>query len=617
MLAYNGAFVFSDEKGDMQGKQGFYAFDTRVLRDVRLRFDSKSVMVVRKAFNESITHYIGRVVLTRERVLRESYLEKLIFRNTREEKQRVSFSYSFDVPMEDIFEVRGFKEGLKREVSILRRDGSIHYVYRDIGGMIRGLEVRSNMDFKNGRFETFFEIPPLGERVFWVEFRPYINGKLPIKFIPAGKPLKNPAFFSKGWLNRIFERAVEDLNALTAFTEFGPVPLAGLPEFAAIFGRDSIITSYFLLPYFPEYAEGVLGVLAKLQGKKSESRSGEERGKIPHEFRFGELSQSGRAPFAPYYGTVDATPLYIILAAEYLRWTGNSELIENLRKNLNLTVEWILRKLEEGGGYIRYSPGELGNQGWKDSRGAIPMKDGTPTKPPVALVEVQGYAYRALMEAREITDHSKRELKREAKALKKRFNEDFWLDGYYALALDGENRPSEVVASNMGHLLITGIAEHEREIANRLFEEDMFSGLGIRTLSSEEKTYNPFSYHNGSVWPHDNAIMAMGLAEIGEREKAFRLAMAILRAVRNLNYTLPELFSGLERPTPTPRFNSPQAWSAASAFAFLTVLLGLEAEDELHIKPYLREFEVSAEVAFKGKRYRIRGLKDGYEIHLE
>ncbi|WP_456453076.1 glycogen debranching N-terminal domain-containing protein [Thermococcus sp.] len=614
MLAYNGAFVFSDEKGDMGGKHGFYAFDTRVLSDVRLMFDAKSVITVRKSFNESVAHYIGSVVLTRERVLRESYMERLTFRNATEGVQRVSFSYSFNVPMEDIFEVRGFKEGMEREVSIFRGEDDIRYAYRGVDGILRGLKVVSNMDFESGRFEADFELGPLEERTFWVEFMPYIEGRLPVRFVPGGKPLKNPVFSSREWLNRIFEKAVEDLNALTAFTEFGPVPLAGLPEFAAVFGRDSIITAYFLLPHFPEYALGVLRVLARFQGRREDRRRGEERGKILHELRLGELSQSGRAPFAPYYGTVDATPLYVMLAAEYLRWTGDSEPVESLRENLNLAVDWILKKLDEGDGYIRYSPGELGNQGWKDSRGAIPMKDGTPVRPPIALVEVQGYAYRALLEAGEITDHSKRELKVEAKALKKRFNNDFWLDGHYALALDGENRPSEVVASNMGHLLITGIADHEREIAERLFRKDMFSGLGIRTLSSEEKTYNPFSYHNGSVWPHDNAIIALGLREIGEMEKAFRLAMAVLNAARNLNYTLPELFSGIEKPAPTPRFNSPQAWGAASAFAFLRAILGLEAGKELHVSPHLRGFEVHAEVAFRGERYRIRGFEGGYEL---
>ncbi len=610
--------MFSDEKGDMKGKHGFYAFDTRVLKDVRLNFESGSLIHIRKSFNESITHYMGNVILTRERTLREAYVERLIFRNATDKRQRVSFSYSFRVPMEDIFEVRGFKEGFEREISISEGEKGTVYTYRGIEGIVRGLEVISNMDFENGRFEAVFELGPLEERTFYVEFRPYIEGSLPLRFVPDVKPLRNPAFSSMGWLNRIFERAVEDLNALTAFTEFGPVPLAGLPEFAAVFGRDSIITSYFLLPYFPEYSRAVLKVLAKFQGKKEEKRSGEERGKIFHELRLGELSQSGRAPFAPYYGTVDATPLYIILAAEYLRWTGDSGLVEEIKENLNLAVEWILRKLEEGDGYIRYSPGELGNQGWKDSRGAIPARDGSPVKPPVALVEVQGYAYRALMEAGELTDCCRRELKQEAKTLKKRFNEDFWLDGYYALALDGENRPSEVVASNMGHLLLTGIAEHEREIAARLFEEDMFSGLGIRTLSSEEKTYNPFSYHNGSVWPHDNAMIALGLIRIGEREKAFRTAMAVLNAARNLDFTLPELFSGLEKPVPALRFNSPQAWSAASAFAFMTVLLGLRAEKSLYISPYIpeQELEVHVEIAFRGKRYRARGFREGYEVQL-
>lgn len=270
-----------------------------------------------------------------------------------------------------------------------------------------------------------------------------------------------------------------------------------------------------------------------------------------------------------------------------------------------------MRRLDEGGGYIRYKGGLLANQGWKDSKEGIPTEEGTPTKPPVALVEVQGYAYKALMDAASLglTSLDPKMLKKEAEELKKRFNKDFWCDGFYALALDGDNVPSKVVSSNMGHLLFTGIAEHQEKIAERLFEEDMFSGWGIRTLSSKEKAYNPFSYHNGSIWPHDNAVIAIGLASIGEKEKARMLAEAIFKTAKFLpNSQLPELFSGLESEYPLlcPRANAPQAWSAASVFALLTALLGLKAEKELTVSPLLpKNFKVSALVRFRRKAYLI------------
>ncbi|RLF73446.1 aminotransferase, partial [Thermococci archaeon] len=492
----------------------------------------------------------------------------------------------------------------------LGKEGEYSYSGKD--KIRRNLKIKTNMRIEKGLAFAEITLEPFKKEILYLEFIPQISKEeLGVFLTEKSLILSNVVSTNLTWLDRVFEGAIEDLIALTAYTNYGMVPFAGIPYYACPFGRDSIITSWFLLPYYPQYAEGTLRFFAKIQGKKFNPVNEEEPGKIPHEFRFGELSHSRKMPFAPYYGTVDATPLYVILAAEYLRWTGDRNLIEELKPNLTAAVEWILRRFEGGRGYIRYKGGLLVNQGWKDSRDGIPTEEGTPTKPSIALVEVQGYAYKALMDAASLnlTSLNPKMLEKEAKALKRRFNKDFWCNGFYALALDGNNVPSKVVSSNMGHLLFTGIAEHQKEIADRLFKEDMFSGWGIRTLSSNEKAYNPFSYHNGSIWPHDNAVIALGLASIGEKEKAKALSEAIFKAAKFLpNSKLPELYSGLESEYPLlcPRANVPQAWSAASVFAFLTALLGLRVEKELTFSALLSEnLKVSVLIRFRGKPYLI------------
>lgn len=624
ILSYNGAFVVTRQDGDMKDDyDGFYVFDTRFLKGVRLKLDKSAILIgssqdgPRRAYSHFSIE--DKVVLLRKREIGDNgaYREELQFYNTSQEKVSLRVEYSFKVPIEDIFEVRKFGgQRIRRRIKTSLGEES-EYSYAGKDKIERNLKIKTNMKIQKGLALAELTLDPLEKGTLYLEFVPQVSKERLEVFLTATTfLLPNVVSTNLTWLDRVFERAIEDLTALTAHTNYGLVPFAGIPYYACPFGRDSIITSWFLLPYYPQYAEGTLRFFAKIQGKKFDPVSEEEPGKIPHEFRFGELSHSGKMPFAPYYWTVDATPLYVILAAEYLRWTGNRELIEELKPNLTAAVEWILRRLKEGGGYIRYRRGLLANQGWKDSKEGIPTEKGTPTKPPVALVEVQGYAYKALMDAASLglTSLDAKMLEKEAEELKKRFNKDFWCDGFYALALDGDNVPSKVVSSNMGHLLFTGIAEHQREIVERLFDEDMFSGWGIRTLSSKERAYNPFSYHNGSIWPHDNAIIALGLASIGEREKAKMLAEAIFNAAKFLpNYQLPELFSGLESEYPLlcPRANVPQAWSAASVFAFLTAVLGLKAEKELTVSPLLPEnLEVSALVRFRGKAYLIESKKE-------
>jgi glycogen debranching enzyme len=606
ILASNGAFTLTDEEGNMTGRyHGFYSLDTRFVRRAVLRVRPEPEFVgASSTFTTAVSHFSieGRGVLVRRRMLERAYTEELSFYNASDEPLGTEVLYTYEAPIEDIFQVRGFM-GLKEEEPLT---GGGFYS-RGSPGERRSLRVETNLDREGESLRARLELPPGGKERLYVRFVPEVSGKT--SSLLSGEPvaLKNTVFTGSVTLDGVFERAVENLSALTLSTVYGPVPLAGIPYFMCPFGRDAIITSLFLLPYYPEYAAGTLRLFASIQGRKNDPKSEEELGKIPHEFRLGKLAQSGAVPFGPYYGTVDATPLYVALAGEYLQWTGDMALIEELKPNLTMALEWVLRNLENE--YITYTPGILGNKGWKDSRDGIVDEDGKTPEPPIALVEVQGYAYWALKLAGELemTEHDPKALSREAEKLKKRFNSDFWVDGYYALALDGKGEPLRVVSSNTGHLLLTGIAKHEDEIAERLFQPDMLSSYGMRTLGSEEKAYNPFSYHRGSVWPHDNALIALGLTRIGRADLAKELAERVFAAAKLMpEKELPELYSGLDELVPVPRANSPQAWSAASVFALVTASLGMEAGDELTVQPAEGVNYLIRGVRFRGRDYLIR-----------
>ncbi len=613
ILADNGAFVLTDEEGNMTGRyHGFYSLDTRFVRKAILRMKPEPEFIgASSTFTTAVSHFsiAGRGVLVRRRRLDGSYSEGLSLYNTSGEPLNVEILYTYEAPIEDIFQVRGFM-GLKEETA-LRGAG---FYSRERPEERRSLRVKTNLEREDEDLKARLEIPPGGKAELYVRFIPEVIGKTSAFLRDERFVLQNPLFTGSITLDGVFERAVENLGALTLSTVYGPIPLAGIPYFACPFGRDAIITSLFLLPYYPEYAAGTLRLFASIQGKKNDPKSEEEPGKIPHEFRLGELAQSGEVPFGPYYGTVDATPLYVALAGEYFRWSRDEKLIDELRPNITMAVKWILEKLRDG--YITYVPGILGNKGWKDSRDAIVNEDGKPAKPPIALVEVQGYAYWALRLAGELelTELDPGMLLREAEKMRERFNRDFWVDGYYALALDGDGKALRVVSSNMGHLLITGVAEHEGETAERLFQPDMLSRYGIRTLSAGEKAYNPFSYHRGSVWPHDNAFISLGLSRIGRTDLAKELADRIFTAAKLMpGKELPELYSGLDELVSVPRANSPQAWSAASLFALVTASLGMEAHDELTVQPVEGVNFLVHGVTFRGRKYLIRA-NGGVEV---
>ncbi|MGH7914853.1 MAG: amylo-alpha-1,6-glucosidase [Candidatus Binataceae bacterium] len=393
----------------------------------------------------------------------------------------------------------------------------------------------------------------------------------------------------------LLRRSMADLTSIISHTSEGTFMMAGIPWFATLFGRDSIITTMSILPFNPDIAIGTLRMLAKLQGSQVDEVRDEQPGKIVHEIRGGEMAATGEVPFGRYYGSVDSTPLFLWLLGRCVAVTGNLALGEELWPNAERALEWIKRWGDrDGDGYVEYireTPRGLANQGWKDSFDAISHADGELARPPIALAEVQGYVYAAYTSMAEVAARLGRrdqaiDLTGKAESLKKSFSRDFWLEPerMIALALDGEKRPCRVMTSNPAHCLAVGLLNDNQAAAlsERLLADDMFSGWGIRTLSAKERRYNPMSYHNGSVWPHDNAIAATGLARYGNVAGALRILEGLFDASVHLDSaSLPELFCGFPRqeglgPLPYPVACCPQAWSAASVFSTLQATLGLK-----------------------------------------
>jgi glycogen debranching enzyme len=394
-------------------------------------------------------------------------------------------------------------------------------------------------------------------------------------------------------------RSRRDLHLLTTETKDGFLPYAGVPWFVAPFGRDAIISALQILPFEPAIAAGTLRFLARYIGTTDDAFTDQEPGKILHEYRKGEMAGCREIPFIPYYGSVDATPLYLVLLAEHFRWTGDLALVRELWPAAEQALRWMTTAADANeGGYLTYqrrSPRGLGNQGWKDSFDAVMHASGEAAEPPIAMAEVQGYVYAALRGMAHVAGalgHAETAavLAARSKQLRERFEEDFWLadESFYALALDGHGRACRVVSSNPGHLLWARLPSESRAqaVAMRLMDGEMFTGWGVRTLSSRAALYNPMSYHNGSVWPHDTAMAAVGMRNYGFVDPFLTLATALFEAVLHFEgLRMPELFCGFPRlpgygPTRYPVACSPQAWSAGVVFQLLAAMLGLSASAE-------------------------------------
>jgi len=401
-------------------------------------------------------------------------------------------------------------------------------------------------------------------------------------------------------LHTIYRRSLVDLAALRfpfVLTP-GTLPAAGLPWFMAAFGRDSLITSFQALTFRPDLAAATLRALALFQGRTSDPFRDEEPGKILHEVRLGEMTAFEERPHSPYYGASDSTTLFLILLEAYDRWTGDHALARELEHEARAALAWIDAYGDrDGDGYIEYERRNaktgLDNQCWKDSWDSIAFADGTLAPTPRATCELQGYAYdakcRAARLAREVWNDPTLAgaLERSAEALKQRFNRDFWIPerGFFALALDGQKRKVDSLTSNIGHLLWSGIADDDKAAScvRHLMGDDLFSGWGVRTMASTEGSYNPIGYHVGTVWPHDNSIIAWGLRRYGYRAESARICRAMLEAAELFRGRLPEAFGGYAReetryPVEYPTACSPQAWATGAPLLFIRALLGLESD---------------------------------------
>ncbi|SCL39875.1 Glycogen debranching enzyme (alpha-1,6-glucosidase) [Micromonospora rhizosphaerae] len=413
-------------------------------------------------------------------------------------------------------------------------------------------------------------------------------------------------------LRNAYHRSAADLVSMRIEKTIGGEPVvliaAGLPWFMTAFGRDTLITAYQTMTCGAEVARGALIVMAAHQAQTFDDFTDREPGKIFHEFRTGELTQLGLKPYRPYYGGADSTALWLILLSEYWRWTGDHELVHRLRGNADAALRWIDRYGDrDGDGYVEYatrSTQGLGNQCWRDSPDGVQFADGTIPVLPIATCETQGYTYDAKLRAAELADGPwqepdlARRLRAAATRLREQFNQDYWVPergGYYAVGLDGDKRRIDSMTSNMGHLLWSGIVPQDRagQVAARLMSDEMFSGWGVRTLSTADMGYNPIGYHLGTVWPHDNSIIAAGLARYGYRDEANRIAMAMLNAAAYSQHRLPEAFSGYDQsfgrePVPYPTACNPQAWASGAPLLFLRTMLGLGPHGgALHADPQI------------------------------
>ncbi len=527
-------------------------------------------------------------------------------------------SLSFHSNFEDIFEIRGLHPKKTGEANAPEwRDGVLVLSYSGADGIERRVEVHFDPKPQKNSESTghFLFHLQAGERqqlklsFCVIETREQSQAPARLKS-NAGKASNGIEQKSSDWLsryadvmtdhpglNRVLKRSLIDLGILQSSLQGHRFFSAGLPWYGALFGRDSITAALQTLAYEPQIAEDTIRLLAQYQGTRNDDWRDEQPGKILHELRQGELANLNEIPQTPYYGSVDSTPLFLILVGEHANWTGDLSLFKDIRQHVQRALEWVDRGgAEPKGKYLSYaskSSKGLGNQGWKDSGVSIMNADGSLATPPISLVEVQGYVYRAKLLIADLYERAQDKptatrLRHEAASLKEDFNRDFWINDkhFYAIALQKDGRPADVISSNPGQALWSGIVDDEKAqaVVDHLMAEDMFSGWGIRTLSHNERRYNPIGYHLGTVWPHDNSIIAAGFRRYGFDKQAARVLQSIESAAQSFEHgRLPEVFGGFSQhefavPVRYPVACHPQAWAAGAVPFMISSLLGLTAD---------------------------------------
>lgn len=627
-------FLYTTPEGNLSGGgTGLYFRDTRFLSLYSMELAGAPPVLLSSSAERASMSYIDctndnimdgeRIAVPqqtlnvrRTRVIADRLFERVRIKNYNPFPVRVEVRLTLGADFADIFEVRGMSREKRGTLFKPRVDGTmVTLAYRGEDGAFRATRVNLGAEparhqIDAGSVTVWFDLE-LGAhytRVLHLAIEPVVDDERRphISFESALHELRRSY---EDWersctsidtdnelFNRLLQRGVRDLRALLTETSDGKYLAAGIPWYVAPFGRDSLLTSHQILMVNPDPARDTLRMLARLQGREVDPWRDEEPGKILHEIRRGELAAASRIPHTPYYGSVDSTPLFLILLGTYHKWTADRGFLEEMLPHIDRALTWIDDYGDtDGDGFVEYqkqSPLGLENQGWKDSHDSVVHADGTLAKGPIALAEVQAYVYLAKQRVADMFDDlgnpgRAQVLRDQAAVLRKRFDDAFWMEDerYYALALDGDKKQVRAVTSNPAHGLYCGIIPPERaaDVAERLLEPDMFSGWGVRTMSKSALAYNPMSYHNGSVWPHDNAFIAAGLKRYGYHRKTNRLATSLFdAAVFSQTMRLPELFCGFTRRAPNrpvsyPVACSPQAWAAGAPFLMLQAMLGLSA----------------------------------------
>jgi glycogen debranching enzyme len=635
VLKNENMFAIFDRFGDVSvlapGKEGLYHDDTRFLSHQELVIDGarplhlgssveQSNLLAIDMMNPDLPERPGRPALPKGTL--HMFRAKLLWQGACHEHLRIThhgaepasvrIEFTFEADFVDLFEVRGMvreRRGERRPPQVQGDEVVMPYL-----GLDR-LERRTRVRFEPrpvlvdaGRVAFDLELDPGSEHHIYctvtcetgddpipqgVDWRDALRESRESRRAHAGGHCS--VITSNPLVNLWLQRSLADLAMLTTELPTGPYPFAGVPWYSTTFGRDGILTAMECLWLDPSLARGVLSFLASMQAGAMDAQNDAEPGKILHEARESEMARTREIPFGRYYGSVDSTPLFLVLAAAYWRRTGDIALVREIWPNILAALEWIDRYGDaDGDGFVEYarrSDEGLTQQGWKDSQDSVFHRDGRLAQAPIALCEVQGYVYQgklgtaSLARALGETALSQR-LEKEAADLQQRFDAAFWCEeiGSYAIALDGDKQQCKVGSSNAGHTLWSGIAtpEHAPRVIAALMGFDSFSGWGIRTIPVGASRYNPMSYHNGSIWPHDNALIAAGMADYGATSQAMRVFAATFESSLHFEgYRLPELFCGFARregaaPVLYPVACAPQAWAAAAVFAMLQACLGLE-----------------------------------------
>jgi glycogen debranching enzyme len=567
-----------------------------------------------EAIDREGVHRKENVSIQRFRVLSGSLHERIRVRNFGTKLRRITLTVDFDADFLDIFEIRGLVRERRGQVQPPQVERStVVLSYRGLDGDVRSSTIRFSPApdrLDASRAEFLVDCEPGEDHELVVEIVPEVGGSAagPRNTIHQAEDRLNREYTrwrkrctrfrsSNVPLSHFMDRAILDLRMLIAHDDGGEEYIdAGVPWYSALFGRDALLTAYQALAVNTDLAWGTLRGLAALQGKETDDWGEEEPGKILHEVRVGELARAGEIPHTPYYGSADSTPLWLAVLHDAYRWTGDLDAVRELWPNVLAALRWIDEHGDlDGDGYVEYmrrSPGGLDNQGWKDSGDAIVHPDGALATPPIALVEVQGYVYQAKRSvARLAADLGEADLadrlEREASELRERFNRDFWMEkqGYFALALDGDKRPVETITSNPGHCLWSRIVDQDRaaRVVRRVLSPALSSGWGIRTLAAKQAPYDPIGYHTGTVWPHDNALIAHGMRRYGFDREARTVLDGLAAAGAFFPYArFPELFCGFsseEVPVPVqyPVACRPQAWASGAPLLMVRTYAGLSA----------------------------------------